>query len=323
MASTTPTVSVVVPTYNRRETLDRAVESVLGQTYEDFELVIVDDGSTDGTRELVQSYEDDRIRYLRNEGTSGANAARNRGIRASDGRYVSFLDSDDAYAADNLAEKVSTLESLPDSFAGVFTPHRTLDDGRLRSQSRPSIEVVEFEDIVRENVIGGFSCVAVRRDVFDRVGLLDEELKAAQDYDFYLRTLRHYRMRLVDSTEAIRHIQSDSIGLSLERKVSAHSRILEKHGEYLTDARKARQLFFLGMLYGRAGEPDRARQSFEAALRSDATLLRAYPSVLAAAVAGPVLPTLLSGAYSMHRARNRALRRIDSLLGASPAADDA
>lgn len=305
MSSTSPSVSVVVPTYNRSETLPRAIDSVLAQTHEDFELLVVDDGSEDGTEHVVTSYEDDRIVYREHETNRGANAARNTGIEASSGEYVSFLDSDDEYARNNLEAKVETLEDAAESFAGVFTPHRTYHQGRLRGVNRPSEEVVEFDDIVRQNVVGGFSCTAFRRSVFEDVGMLDEDLPAAQDYDFYLRTLEQYRMKQVDSTEVIRYLQSDSIGTSLERKATAHDRILEKHGEYLTATRTARQQFYLGVLHGRAGDAADARRDFHDAIRNDATLLRAYPTYLVSTLTPPLLPHLLRVAVSVNSLKNR------------------
>jgi glycosyltransferase involved in cell wall biosynthesis len=90
-----PLVTVIIPTYNRARLLGRAIDSVLAQIFTDFELIIVDDGSVDNTRQLVLGYADQRIRYLRHERNQGANAARNTGVRAATGKYVAFLDSDD------------------------------------------------------------------------------------------------------------------------------------------------------------------------------------------------------------------------------------
>jgi len=89
-----PTVSVIIPTYNRAHLLDRAIRSVLDQTYQDFELIVVDDGSSDPTAEVIATFADPRIYYLRHEKNRGAAAARNTGIEASQGDYVAFLDSD-------------------------------------------------------------------------------------------------------------------------------------------------------------------------------------------------------------------------------------
>ncbi|MFC6990634.1 glycosyltransferase family 2 protein [Haladaptatus sp. GCM10025707] len=92
-----PTVSVVIPTYNRSEEVTHAIDSVLAQTYDDFELLVVDDGSTDDTEEVVTSYDDDRVKFIEHEENQGAPAARNTGIEHAEGEYVAFLDSDDEW----------------------------------------------------------------------------------------------------------------------------------------------------------------------------------------------------------------------------------
>jgi len=90
-----PTVSVIIPTYNRAHTIGRAIKSVLNQTYQDFEIIVVDDGSTDNTEEVVKSFRDKRIRYIQHKKNKGAAAARNTGIKSAKGKYIAFQDSDD------------------------------------------------------------------------------------------------------------------------------------------------------------------------------------------------------------------------------------
>lgn len=106
------TVSVVIPTYNRAELLSRAIDSVLAQTYDDFELLVVDDGSTDDTEAVVTAYDDDRVRYLAHETNRGANPARNTGIEAAEGEFVAFLDSDDEWRPRKLEAQLDRLEAV-------------------------------------------------------------------------------------------------------------------------------------------------------------------------------------------------------------------
>ena len=108
-----PTVSVIIPTYNRAHLLPRALESVLAQTFEDLEVLVVDDGSTDGTEAVVTGY-DDRVRYLRQPQNAGVSAARNRGLREARGEFVAFLDSDDEWFPEKLARQVERFRELPD-----------------------------------------------------------------------------------------------------------------------------------------------------------------------------------------------------------------
>ena len=109
-----PVVSAIIPTYNFGRFLGEAIQSVLDQTFTDFELIVVDDGSTDDTREVVGSFNDSRIRYIYQE-NRGLPAARNTGIKASRGEYIAFLDSDDIWLTQNLELKVKSLDSHPDA----------------------------------------------------------------------------------------------------------------------------------------------------------------------------------------------------------------
>jgi glycosyltransferase involved in cell wall biosynthesis len=111
-------VTVIIPTYNRAYILSQAIESVLAQTMEDFDLIIVDDGSTDGTTEIVRGFSDSRIRYI-NQGNAGPGMARNRGVAEATSRYVSFLDSDDLWTPDKLSSCLTFLSDHPEA-GGIF-----------------------------------------------------------------------------------------------------------------------------------------------------------------------------------------------------------
>lgn len=108
-----PKVSVIITTYNRQETLSRAIQSVLDQTYQDFEIIVVDDASKVSQEEIVSSFNDDRIKFIRHSINKGGSAARNTGIAASLGEYIAFLDSDDQWLPDHLSCQIKSFENLP------------------------------------------------------------------------------------------------------------------------------------------------------------------------------------------------------------------
>jgi glycosyltransferase involved in cell wall biosynthesis len=140
-------ITVIVPTYNRRETLGRAVTSLLAQTYSDIEVIIVDDASTDGTEEFVrQEFSDTRIRYERLKENAGADAARNYGLDIARGKFVAFLDSDDELFPEAFDRLMRPLQDP--SFGIAAAPYR-LPDGRLSSFDRPEGEI-SFEDLLCE-----------------------------------------------------------------------------------------------------------------------------------------------------------------------------
>ena len=276
MPNNKPKVSVIIPTYNRSNVLPRAIDSVLNQKYDHVEIIVVDDGSDDNTSEIINKYRKS-IEYIQFKKNRGANAARNAGIKYSTGEYIAFLDSDDELPPDNISEKVQVLEKSSKSIGGVFTPHKTYKNDQLWMTGKCDKEEVDIETLRHSNVVGGFSCVAVRRSVFDDIGFLDESLPSSQDYDFYIRLTQKYKLRHVDSTHVIRYAGANRIGFDLERKVEGHTKILEKHGNVLSPKRKARQYSSLGILFSRVGDSTLARRHFRQAISENQTEWRAYP----------------------------------------------
>ena len=107
-------VSVIITTYNRAHLVGKAIKSVLNQTFQDFELIVVDDGSTDNTEEVINSFNDTRIRYIRHKINKGGNAARNTGLRNSKGEYIAFLDSDDEWLPEKLERQLEVFKKSQD-----------------------------------------------------------------------------------------------------------------------------------------------------------------------------------------------------------------
>ncbi|WP_336036853.1 glycosyltransferase family 2 protein [Halobacterium yunchengense] len=209
-----PTVSVVVPTYNRAGRIHRSIESVLAQTHEDLELIVVDDGSTDYTEEVVRSYDDDRLTYVAHEDNRGASAARNTGIERASGEYVAFLDSDDAWLPRKLERQVAVLESRPPEWVAVYCGVEIGDDaGPLRRFARwagltrlsqtegaeGGVELVKDVLMDRLHTSAG-STLLVSADVVDAVDGFDESFERFQDPEFLIRVLRQGKLAYVDET---------------------------------------------------------------------------------------------------------------------------
>lgn len=187
-----PTVSVVIPCYNLGEYLDEAVQSVLDQTYQDFEILIVDDGSTDErTRALLASYERPRTRVVRTE-NRGLSAARNSGAAMTSGRYLCMLDADDRLEPSYMQRSVEVLDAEPDV---AFVSHwlRTFGDEEWTWQP----ESCELPDLLNTNTING--AALVRRDAFLAGGGFDETLREGfEDWDFWITLVeRGFRGRIL------------------------------------------------------------------------------------------------------------------------------
>lgn len=198
-ALTRPAVSVVVPAFNRSTLLRRAIDSVLAQTFGDFELIVVDDASTDDTEASVRAYRDPRVRYLRQPQNAGVSAARNRGIRESRGDYVAFLDCDDEWLPGKLAAQVARLQASPPEVGLIYTGVESVAaDGTRRVKcSRARGDV--YREMLAQNVVhGGGSNVLLRRDAVAAAGFFDEALPAIEDYEYWVRVTRFFRVDVVE-----------------------------------------------------------------------------------------------------------------------------
>lgn len=203
-------ISVVVPLYNHEKYIRECLGSVLGQTFGDFELLVIDDGSSDGSGQVVRSIADPRISYLRQE-NQGAHAAINRGVQLARGAYVSILNSDDAYHPDRLRECLGLLEA-DGALAAAFS-HLELIDGEGKSlgvvrgaeecwtEHDPESSFMGEGDLLLDLLAGNFlrttSNLFCRREVFAEIGPF-ENLRYAHDYDFFLRLCLRRRVRVIE-----------------------------------------------------------------------------------------------------------------------------
>jgi teichuronic acid biosynthesis glycosyltransferase TuaG len=184
-----PRVSVITPAYNAARFLRDTIESVRRQTVEDWELLIVDDGSTDATVAIVERYanEDRRIRLLR-QSNAGPSAARNQGMRAARGAWFAFLDSDDQWLPGFLEHQLRVFERYPDTSLVTTTAYDLGGprSGRPRRPPTNGYPVLTLEDIILDDS-AVFIMTVFRRAVFDRIGGLDERQWTSEDYDFWIR----------------------------------------------------------------------------------------------------------------------------------------
>lgn len=168
--SKSPLISVIIPTYNRAWCIGRAVNSVLNQTYQHFEIVITDDGSTDDTDKVVYSFRDDRIKYFKFDENRGMYEAQRNSIENSIGGYIVFLDSDDELVPDALQSFVSHIPMLTDKVAIILADHKDSSTERIKGNSWifNGKTILHYDDIICKPFIGDF-LPFVRRDVFQRI----------------------------------------------------------------------------------------------------------------------------------------------------------
>lgn len=213
-----PKVSVIIPTYNRALLVGAAIESVLAQTYRDFELIVVDDGSTDDTRQVVERYPQARYIYQENRGEPGA---RNTGIQASTGEYVAFLDADDTYLPDKLERQVLVLDAQSE-FGAVYSDVLVCDAAGNSRGLYSSLTGHRgqsgwlFEALVWHSFIAVHS-VLVRRIVLDEVGLFDETLPTGPDWDLWLRVAAQCAFFYIDAPLAYYWVHGGMVTLNYRK----------------------------------------------------------------------------------------------------------
>lgn len=194
--TSTPAVSVIIPTYNRGWILKEAIDSVLVQHFGDYELIVVDDGSTDNTAEVLDSY-GGKIFALR-QSNQGVSAARNRGIAESRARLVAFLDSDDIWLPQKMSRQVEFFNANSDALI-CQTEETWIRNGvRVNPKKRhQKLSGMIFEPSLALCLVSP-SAVMIKKSLFDRVGLFDESLPACEDYDLWLRVSARYPVYLID-----------------------------------------------------------------------------------------------------------------------------
>lgn len=227
-----PAITIVTPTRNRRVTLLRAIESVRRQTLQDFEHIVVDDGSEDGTAEAVARVGDSRVRFVRLNERRGANTARNHGIGLARSALITFLDSDDEYLPSRLERSVALFGAEP-SIDIAISSFRARKAGRMtpttNRNARLSPLAFERALMAQATAIAG-SAITVRRTVFEAVGLFDETLWRFQDRDLLLRAaaadLGAVTIELIDW---VKHHSEDSISSQRHGYVMAYGELLSRH----------------------------------------------------------------------------------------------
>lgn len=282
MADSSPLVSIILPTYNRAASLARAVSSVLNQSYADFELIVVDDASTDATAEVLHQFSDERLRCLSHPENRGANAARNTGIRASRGRLIAFQDSDDAWLADKLDKQLAVLSHAPPSVGVVFCAYRRIWENdrqqlfpaRLRrlSSKLPLASRRLDGDIQRALLRGNFvttQTTVVRQECFERVGLFDERLFQLQEWELWLRISRYYTFHYVDQPLVDVYYTPGSLSTDLSALPTSFEIILQNYPADLPLKRllQAHYSFMMGDLLCWQGDFKQGRRRFLDALR--------------------------------------------------------
>lgn len=235
-------ISVIVPTYNRADLISETIESILNQTYKNFELIIVDDGSTDNTEEVIRKFKDSRIKYIKTDNWGGPARPRNIGIKKAKGEYIAFCDDDDIWLPEKLEKQIRVFQ-ISNETAMLYTRFKTIEGDVISNRIFPENGKYKSGNIFKSLYLRSFiacSSVVVKRSVLDQVGLFDTDpnLIAIEDTDLWLRIALKYIVKCTDDLPLlIYRIQSQRISQGFKQK-SKRSLIIRKRykkyaGNYL------------------------------------------------------------------------------------------
>jgi len=241
--SNTPLVSVVMPIYGVERFVAEAIESVLSQTYTNFEFIIVDDVSPDRSLEICQSYDDERIRIVRHKKNRGLAGARNTGIRQARGEYIALLDSDDRWMMDKLEEHVVHLQDSPKVGVSFSRSVFMNEDGELlNTYQMPKLTGITPEHLLCRNPIGNGSAPVIRRQVFADIGYkdnlygeieefyFDDNFRQSEDIECWIRiaSLTSWRIEGLSNPLTVYRLNSGSLSANIPKQLATWEAVIDK-----------------------------------------------------------------------------------------------
>jgi glycosyltransferase involved in cell wall biosynthesis len=245
--------------------IEKAINSVLKQTYQDFEIIVIDDGSTDNTEEVIRSFPDKRIKYIKKyKKNRGISVARNVGIKIARGKYIALLDSDDEWLPEKLDKQVKVLQSESPEVGVVYSNLCYIDENgkSMNKLLNRKKEGYIYEDLLGRNYVGTPSTLLIRKECFHRVGLFDDLLNAQEDWDMWIRIAKYYRFALIKVPLVKYRKHSDQISKNLGVKIITANRILVKYANELEIRRGAhsKHCFYIGNRFCHMGKTKEGRR---------------------------------------------------------------
>jgi len=226
-----PRVSIIMPAFNAAETIAVSIESVLGQTFDNWELLVINDGSTDHTLDVIRQFDDDRIRVLskKNEGVA---AARNTGLRQANGEFVAFLDSDDLWLAPKLEKQIALFDRYGGELGLVYTKYRGFTADSVQSFSIDVDTSIGYDNDYHRLLIMDYVptlTVMIRASLISDIGYFREDLRAAEDWDYWIRIAESFDLKRVNEVMALYRISPNSLSSNQEKQLSEEWKVISSH----------------------------------------------------------------------------------------------
>ena len=268
-------VSVIIPTYNRAETINRAVTSVLSQSYSKLEIIIVDDASTDNTYEVVKEISDERVKYFKLESNLGGAGARNFGIEKAKGSFIAFQDSDDEWLPNKLKsdlelfakdEKIDCLFSrywqVDGKFSKLIPMKSSIDNNKL------------YSDLLVRNLIGTPTAI-VKAEVFDKVLGFNASLPRYQDWELFIRIAKEFKVSMNPDVNVLAYVSNDSLSKSNMAHLEALELIYNAHSDEINNIRSLKSLWLWNIGEARALNSLTYKDILWSSLKTRFTIMRA------------------------------------------------
>lgn len=244
-------VSVIIPVYNRKNTIERSVSSVLAQTYENIEIILVDDGSTDGTLDILEKLKEEKIQVYK-QNHRGANAARNFGIKKAKGEFIAFQDSDDEWMPDKLECQITYM--LEHHYEVCYCPFFLYQEGFREIIPKGYEDKEKYEknliNVLKVHNVVSTQTLVIHRNVIIDVGLFDEEMPRYQDYEYAIRIIQKKKIGYVSKLLVNVYQSENSISNDEEKSRTAKRKLAVKHGNFFSleealrnEIRRAMNLF--------------------------------------------------------------------------------
>jgi len=275
-----PLVSIILPTYNCASFLPHSIGTILSQTYNSYEIIVIDDGSTDNTKEVLYPFMQ-RIKYIRLEHNKGLPTARNTGIQSAQGKYIAFIDADDLWIPEKLRTDIEYFETHPE-VSMVYSKHINIDEkgndlnGNTKNKL-PSGNI--FTQLFSEQNFIITSSVVVRKEIFETTGLFDGQLFNCQDWDLWLRIAFHFQVAGIDKPLVKYRHNPHSLSKNRNNVLKYQKIVIDKIyntfkdqengiNEKLYKKRLASHYAKVGRYYLRIGDKNRAKENFALSLKN-------------------------------------------------------
>lgn len=246
-----PFFSIIIPVFNRKEKISIAIQSVLDQSFNNWELLVIDDNSSDNTSEVIKSFKDPRISYFKNNKNFGAAYSRNRGIEKAKGEIISFLDSDDQFFPDFLTKTFLFFQNKSRDIGFCWTGLKVKYTSKTKEEIwNPKIKNSAYYSFLKELRIGSGCGISILKEVFSKCGMFNEELSAAEDTDFFLRIVQEFDFGVIDEILVfIDKSGKDRLSLNYHNNAESYNKFIHQHWPMINKYPELQRKYFYKLMW--------------------------------------------------------------------------